>query len=364
MLSSIFQETINCNIDAARKAAHIHKRKRKLRVFMKEMVSCKWINKKLIVTFAYLSILLIFAICYNSLSSTKYSFESNQSIIWTKHSEERENKENILDGCYHVYLDVGSNIGVQIRKLFEPKLYPNAHVHPVFNSNFGAIGERMDENYPFSICAVGFEPNPRHTKYLKEIEASYNKCGWKVKFFTETAVSNYDGTTKFYSDADNKHLQWGSGILPPDLNSIAWNRSRLFKNQTPSTVNVISLRNFLQNVVGKRKIPSVNYKSVKPKVVMKMDVEGSEVDIIPDLLFRGGLEHVNNLMLEWHRRLEVLPDRRKAQEYLEEIIPLLDKYATVMSFRAKAENTEYYDFKLETVDDERYFNSTFKLPKC
>ncbi len=32
--------------------------------------------------------------------------------------EKNFGKENPLDGCYHVYLDVGSNIGIQVRKLF------------------------------------------------------------------------------------------------------------------------------------------------------------------------------------------------------------------------------------------------------
>ena len=27
------------------------------------------------------------------------------------------------DGCHHVFLDVGANVGVQTRKLFEPDLY-------------------------------------------------------------------------------------------------------------------------------------------------------------------------------------------------------------------------------------------------
>ena len=90
---------------------------------------------------------------------------------------------------------------------------------------------------------------------------------------------------------------------------------------------------------------------------MKMDVEGSEVDIIPDILFNGTLQFVNTLMIEWHKRLEILPDRVKAQGLLVQIIDNLDKYA-------KAAKSQDYDFKLETVDDEKYYNSTFKLPQC
>ena len=50
---------------------------------------------------------------------------------------------NILDNCYHVYLDVGTNLGIQIRKLFEPEKYPEAKVLPFFESTFGTITERL-----------------------------------------------------------------------------------------------------------------------------------------------------------------------------------------------------------------------------
>ena len=66
-----------------------------------------------------------------------------------------------LDGCYHVYLDVGSNVGVQVRKLFEPSLYPKAPFVTVFDKEFGPVEARKK-----SVCAVGFEPNPHHTKRL------------------------------------------------------------------------------------------------------------------------------------------------------------------------------------------------------
>ena len=68
-----------------------------------------------------------------------------------------------MDGCYHVYLDVGSNIGIQVRKLFEPHLYPKAKVHKIFDHFFGQAEFREISD----ICVVGFEPNPNHTTYLK-----------------------------------------------------------------------------------------------------------------------------------------------------------------------------------------------------
>ena len=63
-------------------------------------------------------------------------------------------EQNLLDDCYHVYLDMGTNTGVQvvclqltdlkvyqyfeqIRKLYQPHLFPQAKVLPVFDRFFG-----------------------------------------------------------------------------------------------------------------------------------------------------------------------------------------------------------------------------------
>ncbi len=97
--------------------------------------------------------------------------------------EKNFGKENNLDGCYHVYLDVGSNIGIQVRKLFEPKLYPDSPIFPLFDKYFGPL----DENRAKMVCAVGFEPNPRHTLHLKNIELAHKNCSWRSYFYTATA---------------------------------------------------------------------------------------------------------------------------------------------------------------------------------
>ena len=65
-------------------------------------------------------------------------------------------------GCRHAYLDVGTNIGVQIRKLFEPHKYPGAEVLPIFANLFGP--QRC------KVCAIGIEPNPRHTLRLNMLK--------------------------------------------------------------------------------------------------------------------------------------------------------------------------------------------------
>ena len=68
-----------------------------------------------------------------------------------------------LDGCYHVYLDVGTNVGIQIRKLYEPEKYPDAKIHRIFDEHF----KRKNVTSTGHICAIGFEPNPRHVPILQ-----------------------------------------------------------------------------------------------------------------------------------------------------------------------------------------------------
>ena len=57
-----------------------------------------------------------------------------QRVISSK-KEDDENpsdSENPLDGCLHVFLDLGSNRGLQIRKLYEPHLFPLAPILPLY----------------------------------------------------------------------------------------------------------------------------------------------------------------------------------------------------------------------------------------
>ena len=92
--------------------------------------------------------------------------------------------KNPLDGCEFVYLDMGTNTGVQIRKLFEPDKFPGAAVLPIFERYFGpAAGRNLS-----AVCAVGWEPNPGHTAYLARLQAAYGRCGWRVEIHTETGV--------------------------------------------------------------------------------------------------------------------------------------------------------------------------------
>ena len=91
---------------------------------------------------------------------------------------------NPLDGCLHVYLDVGSNRGIQVRKLFEPNLFPRSRTFLNLIDKY--FGERRNSS---QVCAVGFEPNPVHEDHLLQTAAAYDKCGWRALFHTRTGVA-------------------------------------------------------------------------------------------------------------------------------------------------------------------------------
>ena len=44
--------------------------------------------------------------------------------------------KNPLDGCLHVFVDLGSNRGLQIRKLYESHLFPLAPILPLYEKYF------------------------------------------------------------------------------------------------------------------------------------------------------------------------------------------------------------------------------------
>lgn len=196
----------------------------------------------------------------------------------------------LLDGCRYVYLDVGSNVGVQIRKLFEPELYPLAEVRPVFEEHFGTPTERASM-LP-DLCAVGWEPNPRHTKRLKEVEQCYMSRGFNTHFFTETLVDTFDGMAPLFlnDDGDNgeKRNFWSASTFSSSKGSKAYN------------VTSMDLARFIREEVDNRCYPRGSSQLPPPFVIMKMDIEGSEYHVLPHMIVQGGICPVNLVFAEFH----------------------------------------------------------------
>lgn len=101
-----------------------------------------------------------------------------RSLSRALHAAATRDEERIAEllathACQHVYIDVGSNIGVQLRKLFEPTKYPKAaSTHGVYERYFGPVGDAR-----CAVCAIGIEPNPHHRPKLTNLQRRYRVAG-------------------------------------------------------------------------------------------------------------------------------------------------------------------------------------------
>jgi hypothetical protein len=183
--------------------------------------------------------------------------------------------------CEHVYLDVGTNLGIQIRKLYEPKYFPGADVLVTYNETFGSPEERM------KVCTFGFEPNPHWTHKLKRLEQAYRGIGVNILIFTETAAATHSNNLTFYLEPYEKpeNHEWGAS-------TIKWNN----KGMVPVNVGAIELAHFLNMVRFRRG------QTARSKVVMKLDIEGAEFQVIPELVVQGSFCAVDYAICEFHHR--------------------------------------------------------------
>jgi FkbM family methyltransferase len=187
----------------------------------------------------------------------------------------------LFSGCKNVFLDVGSNRGTHIRKLFEPSKYPSAKYLEVFDRAFGT--QRTGPFNETALCAFGFEANPRWVPRLLAIEKAYTASGWRVKFFAPSVVSNESGEATFFVTDDGKDSDWGAS---------------LFGSESTSKEVVVSKLDLPEMMT---KIADQTEPGFK---LMKMDIEGAEYTVLPPLLEQGLLceDSLNTLTIEWHRK--------------------------------------------------------------
>jgi hypothetical protein len=206
----------------------------------------------------------------NHLQAELHSMRNNDSTPFNDLKKSHP-EPSLFDGCTHVYLDMGSNIGVQVRKLFEPECYPGSNLYTEFLKDTSAQ-ER-------SVCAVGFEPNKMHTDRLRRVERHLQKRGFRASFFTETGVGGRDGFETMSTDNDVNNHFWGFG--------------------TARRAGSESLRVRIMNA-GKFIHDNITPMRPRPKVFIKLDVEGSEYETLASMLAWGSFRFIDEIWVEWH----------------------------------------------------------------
>ena len=135
----------------------------------------------------------------------------------------------LLDGCLNVYVDVGTNLGLQIRKLWEPEYWPAAAIRNHFDLVFNrprilnrsrdALLRHCHPSSPACwqnlTCVVGIEANPKHTSALANLAKHYQRQGRRT-FILNTAATTFDGNITFLEPLDafaRSNFQWGASTV-------------------------------------------------------------------------------------------------------------------------------------------------------
>ena len=179
----------------------------------------------------------------------------------------------------------GTNVGAQIRKLYDPWQFPNAHVLGLFNHTFG--------HNRSSVCAIGIEANPVHTPYLTKLNAYFRRKGYQAIVLTETAASIKTGRMVLHQDHGSP-VEWGASLAAG-----AWQKHS-DKVPNEAVVSTMDVPAFVADIVRPLVKQIQREIVVRPPIGMKIDAEGAEYALLPALITNGGLCDLNMIYLEPH----------------------------------------------------------------
>lgn len=106
----------------------------------------------------------------------------------------------------------------------------------------------------------------------------------------------------------------------------------------------------MNEIVAQRSIDRSNATSQPPTVLMKMDIEGSEIEVLTDLLLTGAFLHIDNTVIEFHDWLANSEERKAQSITLRDALSAMEKIS--------------HKFRLVEVDDESFLNASPELPNC
>jgi len=193
-----------------------------------------------------------------------------------------------LSSCEHIFLDLGSSSGVNVRMLFEPEKYGGAALLKPLEKAFGSSATRTKTSDATGICALGLEPNPSHGQRLKELQEAYEAKGWHAHFYPLAAWKG-DGYMAFNTTAKHKGTDG-----PADAGAHLSMKSSQWPGEKELMVRTANLSSFV------RSLPT----SVSLAV---MDIEGAEYEVLAQLMQRATLcrNFIEKTLVEPHDSGEI-----------------------------------------------------------
>ena len=304
----------------------------------------------------------------NVLAQTQTTSDGNQLVFDNNDAApttEPPREARLGDGCYHVFLDVGANRGVHGRFLYEPHLYPKS----VFSVGF--FGREYGESrYNRDYCVFEFEANSIHWPHLQETSAAYAKMGWKYHLI-EAAVSDQTGNTTFFHQGtqDSTFEEWGFSGAKNLNEEGGW------EEQVPS----VRLSEWIDYHIHQRIVPEFppsvtadNTTTIDPvvtdikapKLGMKMDIEGFEYVVLPDMIHTGVACNFDFIFGEFHPKFAPMDQFRVDENNFHrvELGTKKQAYEYGLALQTIMQASRNCGVKWQYADDESYLHDNTPLP--
>eukprot|EP01083_Nonionella_stella_P214826 773726_1 len=128
------------------------------------MATVKMVFKIICAVSMFCSFILILNIEKLSIMMNSTNSENMELTLLDRNKTLNEQQPYMADWkCPNIYIDLGSNIGVQIRKIFEPEKYPKTSISYVLNKTMKHFAKFLGdiETRRKHCCVFGFEANPK-----------------------------------------------------------------------------------------------------------------------------------------------------------------------------------------------------------
>eukprot|EP01041_Mallomonas_annulata_P003392 gene3392-6734_t len=196
------------------------------------------------------------------------------------HKGKNSNSLDRIQSLRNIFVDLGTNNGMSL------KFFLGMESHGML--------DRLGGNASSPIAGMGsnglwdvyvFEANPKYNQELIDLK---RECVSKKKvksfhLFNHTAIGTKDGFADFYYDnPDPAHTTVASTLMK---------ESSIVQGNPKESVRVMSIVTLLKNVIRAKPLDNV---------VLKIDVEGSEYDIMRKLFSSGVMRLVDKLAVEYH----------------------------------------------------------------